>query len=60
MILYLLYFGLCLLIAFVGRNRPFGFWGYFFSSVFLTPLVGCLLLAAAGWNRAGRSDRGQH
>jgi uncharacterized membrane protein len=59
MILYLLYLGLCLLIALVGRSRPFGFWGYFFSSLFLTPLVGCLLLAAAGRNRACRSDRDQ-
>ena len=60
MIFYLIYLALCLLIAIVGRNRPFGFWGYFFSSLFLTPLVGCLLLAAAGRNRAWGTDRGQH
>ena len=60
MILFLLYLGLCLLIALVGRSRPFGFWGYFFSSFFLTPLVGCLLLAAAGRNRVRRSDCDQN
>jgi hypothetical protein len=47
---------LCLLIAYLGRNRPFGFWGYFFCSVFLTPVLGILLLAAAGKNRARSSD----
>ena len=59
MILYLVYLGLCLLIALVGKSRPFGFWGYFFSSFFLTPLVGCLLLAAAGRNRVRSFDRDQ-
>jgi uncharacterized membrane protein len=57
MILFLVYLGLCWLIALVGRRRPFGFWGYFFSSFFLTPLIGCLLLAASGGNRVRRSDR---
>ena len=35
------------MIAFFGRNRRFGFWGYFFASVLLTPIVGLLLLFAA-------------
>jgi uncharacterized membrane protein len=51
MILYLLYIGLCLLIGWAGRRRPFGFWGYFFGSIILTPIIGCLLLAAAGKTR---------
>jgi uncharacterized membrane protein len=51
MILYLIYVGLCLLIGWAGRRRPFGFWGYFFGSIILTPIIGCLLLAAAGKTR---------
>ena len=38
---------LSLLIALGGRNYRFGFWGYFFSSVLLTPVIGLLLLIAA-------------
>jgi len=34
-------------IAVLGRRRRFGFWGYFFASVLLTPIIGVLLLAAA-------------
>jgi hypothetical protein len=35
-----------LLIAVLGRNRRFGFWGYFFASILLTPLIGLLLYLA--------------
>jgi hypothetical protein len=35
----LLYLGLCLLAAILGRNRRIGFWGFFFSSIVFTPLV---------------------
>lgn len=38
---------LAIIIGFFGRNRRFRFWGYFFSSVLLTPIVGILLLLAA-------------
>jgi hypothetical protein len=38
------YFSAALLIAFLGANRPMGFWGYFFSSLLLTPVMGLLLL----------------
>ena len=43
----LLYIALCLLIALVGINRKFGFWGYFFCSFFLTPPIGALLILAS-------------
>ena len=33
-----------LLIGLLGINRKMGFWGYFFSSLLLTPLIGILLL----------------
>jgi len=58
MILFLINIGLCFLIALAGRNRPLGFWGYFFGSLLLTPPIGILLLLAAGHNRARRPDRG--
>jgi len=54
--LFLVYVGLCFLIAVVGRKRPLRFWGYFISSLFLTPLVGLLLLVAAGRNRVRHPD----
>jgi hypothetical protein len=38
---------LSLLIATGGRRYRFGFWGYFFSSVLLSPIIGLLLLIAA-------------
>jgi hypothetical protein len=36
-----------LLIAFAGRRFRFGFWGYLFGSILLSPLIGLLLLFAA-------------
>jgi hypothetical protein len=33
-----------LIIGLLGVNRKMGFWGYFFSSLLLTPLIGILLL----------------
>jgi hypothetical protein len=35
------------LIAMLGRNFRFGFWGYLFASILLTPVIGILLLVAA-------------
>ena len=43
----LLYFGLCWLVAVLGRQRKWGFWGYFWSSVFMSPLLGILFLLAS-------------
>jgi len=34
-------------IALFGSRFRFGFWGYFFGSILLTPIVGLLLLLAA-------------
>ena len=42
-----LIFFICLLIGLFGRNRKLGFWGYFFGSIVLTPLVGLLLLLSS-------------
>ncbi|HEV3065874.1 MAG TPA: hypothetical protein VGX93_11050 [Chthoniobacterales bacterium] len=57
MTFFLVYFGLCFLVAAVGKARPLGFWGYFFSSFLFTPLVGLLLLMAAGKKRVSYPDR---
>ncbi len=35
------------IIAYFGRHLRFGFWGYFFASILLTPIIGLLLLIAA-------------
>jgi hypothetical protein len=47
MIIIIVYIGLCLIIAWIGCNRKFGFWGYFFCSLFLTPVIGALVLLAS-------------
>lgn len=43
----LVYVVLSLVIALFGMNRKFGFWGYFFGSLLLTPFVGLLLVLAS-------------
>lgn len=37
-----------LIIAFFGRRKRLGFWGFFFASMLLTPFFGLLLLIVAG------------
>ena len=41
----------------LGMHKPLGFFGYLVSSLLLTPVIGLLLIAAAGDNRVRRSDR---
>jgi hypothetical protein len=36
-----------LIIALCGSKYRFGFWGYFFGSLILSPIIGLLLLLAA-------------
>jgi len=38
---------LCVIIGFAGRHRKFGFWGYFFCSILLTPVIGTLIVLAS-------------
>jgi hypothetical protein len=54
MLILLAYFGSCLLIALLGTHRKFGFWGYFFGSVLLTPVIGILLLVASDSRKPSR------
>ena len=35
---------LCLVVGFAGRQRAFGFWGFFFFSMLVTPVIGTLAL----------------
>jgi len=46
--LVVIYLATCLLIGLIGRHRKLGFWGYFFGSVLLSPLMGMLLVAVSG------------
>ncbi len=46
-IMFIVYFGLCFLIAYLGRERKFGFWGYLAASVILDPVIGLLLVLAS-------------
>lgn len=34
-------------IGLLGANRKWGFWGYFFGSILLTPIIGILLIFAS-------------
>jgi uncharacterized membrane protein YiaA len=45
-LLILVNFVVCYFIGVLGRNRKLGFWGHFFASLLLTPLIGMLLIVA--------------
>jgi hypothetical protein len=42
--LYLLF---CTLPAFLGRHRKWGYWGYFWASLVMSPIVGLLFVLAS-------------
>jgi len=46
-----LYIILCIIIAWIGADRKFGSWGYFFCSLALTPLIGIIVLLASDKRR---------
>lgn len=46
-----------LVIGWLGRNRKFGFWGNFFCSLALTPIIGLIILLASD-DRKKEGDRG--
>jgi hypothetical protein len=35
-----------LLVAFMGRHRKWGFWGYFWASIVMSPVLGLLFVLA--------------
>lgn len=43
-VVYLL---LCVVVAFLGRKRKWGYWGYLWSSVLFTPFFGSLFVLAS-------------
>lgn len=43
----LFYLLLCAAVAYVGRDRKLGFWGYLFASMLFTPIIGVVLLLAS-------------
>ncbi len=45
--IYIAYLIASLVVAFLGMNRKLGFWGYFFASLLLSPLVGIILVLAS-------------
>ena len=54
-ILILVNIALAYFIGFLGRNRKLGFWGHFFASLLLTPIIGLLLILATD-PRKGEED----
>jgi len=47
MFLYVGWILASLVVGILGRNRKLGFWGYFFGSIILSPLVGIILVFAS-------------
>jgi hypothetical protein len=45
--LILINIAVSIIVGLLGRNRKFGFWGYFFASLLLTPILGLLLVVAS-------------
>jgi hypothetical protein len=44
----LIWLTLAVLMGGLGRHRTMGFWGYFFASLVLTPIMGLLLVLVSG------------
>ncbi len=41
------YIVLCILVAYLGRRRKWGYWGYLWSALIFTPFFGALFVLAA-------------
>lgn len=54
MLLGVIYVAASFIVACLGMNRKFGFWGYFFGSLLLTPLIGLLLVLASDPKKTAR------
>ncbi len=50
-ILLLLYILASLAMGMMGANRKFGFWGYFFASLLLSPAIGLVMLLGSDRRR---------
>jgi hypothetical protein len=45
--LIIINFVAAVIIGLLGMNRKMGFWGYFFSTLFFTPIIGIVLVLAS-------------
>jgi hypothetical protein len=43
----LVYAALAALVGYIGRDRKFGFWGYFFCAILFTPVVALVMVFAS-------------
>jgi len=55
LIVVAIHIGLSFFIALLGMNRKLGFWGYFFGSLLLTPIIGILLVLASDPRRRDKT-----
>jgi len=44
---WFIYFAACIVLAFAGKNRKMGFWGYLFCSIILSPVIGLMVLSVS-------------
>ena len=58
LLIYILYILAAFLVAVFGRNRRFGFWGYFFATLLFTPFIGVILVLASDARPRPESARG--
>jgi uncharacterized membrane protein YiaA len=47
----------CFFIGVLGRDRKLGFWGYFFASLLLTPVIGMLLVVATDPRKEEKEEK---
>lgn len=52
----IIYICISLIIGLLGYNRKFGFWGYFFGSLVLTPVIGLILVLASDKKKSDISE----
>lgn len=46
-VIIVVYIALCILVAYLGRRRKWGYWGYLWSSLIFTPVMGFMFVLAA-------------
>lgn len=56
--MFLIFFSLSVLVGLLGLKTRFGFWGNFFASMLMTPLIGLLFVIAAGGRPRRRGEAG--
>ena len=52
LLLFLGWLAMSLLVGYAGRDRAFGFWGFFIISLILTPIPALLVLLLTAPKRA--------